>query len=189
MRNSHRRALSLIEALIAAGLLGMVLTATYATLVLSLRYQQKHEDQVSAYQEAFNGMNRMQTALAAGAAESLVYQPDDTGFVFISAQPPGGGAFEHDDEGRPKWQKFVAFYLEGRLLRLKEKPFPPDSTLPATPPLEDLSADPTLTRVTVAHDVEVLRIGIGGDLTLKVKTQREKDYNSITLRSRLAFRQ
>lgn len=189
MRDSRLRALTLIEALIAAGLLGMVLVATHAALVLSLRYQQKHEDQVSAFQEAFNGMNRIQTALASGAAESLVYQPDDTGFVFISAQPPGGGPFEHDDEGQPRWQKFVAFYLEGRTLRLKERPFPPDSNLPATPPLDDFKTDPTLTRVTVAHDVEVLRIGIGGDLTLKVKTQREKDYNSITLRSRLAFRQ
>jgi len=184
--------MTLIEALIAAGLLGMVLAATYAALLLSLRYQQKHEDQVGSFQEAFNAMNRMQTALAAGAAESLVYEPDDTGFVFVSAQPPGGGPFEHDDEGRPKWQKVVAFYLEevgeDRILRLKERPFPADSTLPATPSVDEMKADPSLTRVTVAHNVDLLKVAPGGDLTLKVKTLREKDYNSITLRSRLAFR-
>lgn len=192
MRSSPRRAFTLIEALIACGLLGMVLVATYAALILSLRYQQKHEDQVDAFLEAFNAMNRIQTALAAGAAESLVYAPDDTGFVFISAQPAAGGPFEHDDEGRPKWQKAVAFYVEeageNRFLRLKERPLAPSSTLPATPSVDEMRDDPALARVTLARNLAILRVVPGGDLTLKIKTLREKDFNSITLRSRLTFR-
>ncbi len=107
---SRRKGLTLVEVLISAGLLGLVMTGVYATLVLSMRYQRKLSDSVDTFQQALLATTRMSQSLGTGAQSSMVVEPE--GFAFVSAQP-ASGPFTHDAAGRLEWHKFVFFYLDG----------------------------------------------------------------------------
>lgn len=186
-RAGSRSGLTLVETLVAMALLGMVLTATYATLVLAMRYQQKHDDAMAVYQEALKSMNRMEQALALGSPDSIVVEPE--GFVFISAGRPEG-PFEIDSStGQVLWQKAVCFYVEEGVLRMKEQTLAPTATLPATPTLQSMIDDEDLPSTLLADGVTELTVvaDASAELTLRVEGKAEAT-NAMVLRNRLNFR-
>ncbi|MBI3927587.1 MAG: prepilin-type N-terminal cleavage/methylation domain-containing protein [Armatimonadetes bacterium] len=185
----RRRGLTLIEVLIASGIMSMVLLATYSVLVLSMRYQRKQDDTVTIFQQAVIAGTKIQQSLANGAAGSV--ETDADGFAFVSALNPDA-LFEHDETtGLLKWQKFVCFYRENDVLKVKEKSFAPTTDLPATPSVATLIADPSATPRTVAENVTALQI-LSADTSVEFfLTARSKAEapNSVSVRNRVFLRQ
>lgn len=185
---SRSRGLTLVETLVAMALLGMVLSATYATLVLAMRYQQKHDDANTVYQEALRSMNRMEQELGLGSPDSMVVEPE--GFVFISAGNPDG-PFELDSTSvQVMWQKAVCFYVDNDgVLLMKQQSFPATTTLPPTPSLQSMIDNTSLPATRLADDVTELTVvaDASAELTLRVEGKAE-DTNAMTLRNRLNFR-
>ena len=181
------RALTLLEVLISAGLLGLVMTGVYASLTLSLRYQGKLSDSVDTFQQALLATTRMSQALGTGKQESMVVEPE--GFAFASAQPPTG-PFTHDLTGKLEWHKFVFFYLDGGNLYRGDVPFPAAVVPPPTPTLAALRADGAASRFLVAERVEELTVTPGSSTKTSLKVRgKNPQTNSTTLESRVTFRQ
>lgn len=189
-RRPATRALTLVEVLISAGLLGLVMTGVYATLILSMRYQRKLSDSVDTFQQALLASNRLSQSLGTGAQNSMVVEPG-LGFAFVSAQPPTG-PFTHDAaNGLLHWHKFVFFYLDqGNLYRGELSLTAPTTTLPPTPTLAALRADSSSSKLLVAERVEQLEVTTGTGATTKLIVRgNNEETNSTTLETRVTFRQ
>ncbi|MEW6279971.1 MAG: prepilin-type N-terminal cleavage/methylation domain-containing protein, partial [Candidatus Eremiobacterota bacterium] len=112
MRAPSRNGLTLVETLISMALLGLMLGATYAALVLSLRYYQRTREAADVQKETLVTVNRIERALASAAQDSVSVDP--TGIVFASAET-STGVFAHDPStGKPLWQRYVCFYTQPR---------------------------------------------------------------------------
>lgn len=187
--SSSRRGMTLAEALLSTGLLGMILVGVYASLVLAMRYQAKLSDSVETFQRALLVTTQTSYALGNGAQRSLVVEPE--GFAFVSARPERG-TFTHDPTGMLQWHCFEFFYLEQGSLYRGTVGFPATVSLPATPPLATLRVDPAASRVLVAEGVEELIMTSGSGATTKLKVRGRTGgakTNSVTLETRVTFRQ
>lgn len=179
---------TLPEVLISTGILGMVLLACYALVTFSLRWNMKMADSVHVYQQALNASTKISYDFGTGNRDSFVY--DLEGFAFASARPPSG-TFQLDTEDKLLYQKYVVYYIENGVLFRNERPIdPPASVLPITPELPDLKASLTTQGAVMAEGVSNLEIDIVESSMLKFTvTGKREDKNSITLQSRIAFRQ
>lgn len=197
-RSSAQRGLTLVETLIAMGLFGLVLTATYSCLVLALRYQHKTEDATGVFQQALVAMNKMEQSLALASPKSVVIASSpEIGFCFISAAPPSGPLRVHYTPGsgaEVEWQKAVCFYVRKDqgvpILEMKQKPLAsPTTSLPATPSVDAMMSDRQLTAVRLARNVTELTVTSDASAELVLRVQgRNKAVNALTLYNRLNFR-
>ena len=186
---STRRGLTLPEILISTGILGIVLLGVYSLLIFSLRWNRKMSDTVHVYQSAVKATTRLKTDLNAGSSLSFIYEVD--GLAFASARPPSG-PFKLDPTNRLLYYKYVIYYVDGGTLYRNEVALPTPTSSPAT--ITDLNMVKALMTgqgQVMAENVSDLEIspGSGASVKFKVTGDQTPETNSITIQTRISFRE
>lgn len=185
---SLHRGFTLPEVLISTGIISMVLVGAYALIVFSLRWNTKMSDTVATYQQALKASTRISHDLGTGSQSSFIYDLD--GFAFASARPLNG-PFQLDNSGQVLWQRHILYYVEDGILYRHELPIvPPQVGPPETPDLSVLKSQITGKGAIMARKLSELEIepGSGASIVFKVAGE-QKETNSLTVRSRMTFRQ
>ena len=186
----RHRGFTLPEILISTGIMSMVLLGAYSLIVFSLRWNAKMSDTVATYQQALKATTRITHDLGTGSQSSFIYDIDGEAFAFASARP-SRGPYQLDSTGQVLWQKHIVYYVEDGTLYRNELPIvPPQAGPPETPDLPILKAQLTSKGAIMARKLSELEIepGSGASIVFKVEGE-QRDKNSITLRSRMTFRQ
>lgn len=186
---STHKGLTLPEVLISTGILGIVLLGVYSLLIFSLKWNQKMKDTVSVYHQVTRATTRIKSDLNTGSSASFIYEVD--GMAFASARPPAG-PYQLDGSGQLLYYKYVLYYLDNGTLYRNEVALPSPTVAPAaTPDLTTLRGQMTGQGQTMAENVTNLEIspGSGASFKFKVTGDQTPDSNSITMQTRISFRQ
>ena len=177
------------EVLISMGILSLVLLGVYSLLQFALRWHSKMDDTVAVYQETVKASNRLSSDIGTGSVVSFIYEVD--GLAFASARPDTG-KFQMDSTGRLLWHKHILYYIENGNLYRNEVPINPPITNPgSTPDLATLKSQMSGQGMLLAEDVSDLEVipGSGAAVKFKVAGKRVDQPNSITIETRMTFRQ
>lgn len=179
--------------MISSGILGLVLLGVYASLSFALKWHTKMEDSVDTYQQAFKASTRLSYDLGTGSQTSFIYElyGPVRGLAFASARPDNG-RFQIDSSGQLLWQRHIIYYIEDDTFYRNEVPFPtPAPVPPATPDLPTLKSQMTGKGAVMAENISDLEIlpGSGASIRFKVTGDQTDKPNSMTLESRVTFRQ
>lgn len=189
---SRKRAFTLVELLISSAILLLMLGASYEALVLAAKYHQKLEDSSKIQQETMTVLSRLERSISAASAESLEVAADNASVRFISARDDGEFFDLDATTGKPKWHRWVGFYLDGTTLVWKEAPISPSTTLPSFfPALVDIPLDTTARRVDLSKQVHSIFFEDGAttiSIVLETRSGAQKS-NGLTVLSRVHLSQ
>ncbi|MEW6283399.1 MAG: hypothetical protein AB1758_32620, partial [Candidatus Eremiobacterota bacterium] len=156
---SHpRRGVSLLETLIAAGLLALLLTYVYQFLVAATRYQKGCMAALELQKQSLTGMSALTAELSESAYASV--KDDPPGLIFASPRD-ANGKVSYDGSGRVLWRCWVGYYpdmVNGRpCLVRKTLPINPPGATPPSPDGQSTAAfrslqSPVKTRVVHLRD-------------------------------------
>lgn len=108
----RRRATTLLEMVIVAGLLGLLMTMVYFVLVRGLDFYRDSNDALEIRQEAMLGMTRLTRELR--ETSSSVVRISAQGMVFPCPRDAAGNLSPTSD-GKLTWQTWLAYYLAPHL--------------------------------------------------------------------------
>lgn len=108
-RKSRVRGTTLFETMIAAALVGLMMTYGFDILVAGSRYQKRVEVNAELDQAALAGMSLLVRELKESTSSAIVF--GSNAVVFASPRDPQGG-FQYDAAGRILWWKIVCYSVE-----------------------------------------------------------------------------
>jgi prepilin-type N-terminal cleavage/methylation domain-containing protein len=167
--------LTLLEVLISMVLFGIIMSATYAALVLAMRYSNRTHDTATIQRETLTSVNRIERALATAAYESVEINLAQDALCFVSAESPAG-IYTHDPAtGQPYYFKHVCFYRRQSGLYQKIRPVDPTDPTRSVPNLPSpnvtpdvLINDPTLPEILITDKLSKLIFREGTALGLEL---------------------
>lgn len=193
MQISNRsRGFTLIELAISSAILLLMLFACYEALVLARKYHQKLSDSSQIQQETMSVLSRIERNLVCASAESLEVSPDNTAMRFISARTDGDFFDLDPATGRPRWRRWVGFYLDGSSLIWKESTIAPSTSLPGFfPSIDDIKLDTASRQVVLSKQVENIFFEDGSTtITIKLVTRSSAPKsNGLTILTRVHLSQ
>lgn len=171
----RRKGLTLLEVLISMVLFGIIMSATYAALVLAMRYSNRTHDTATIQRETLAAVNKIERALASGAYESVEINLAQDALCFVSAESPDG-LYSHDpNTGAPFYYKHVCFYRQQERLYQKIRPVDPTDPTQSVPNLPSpnvtpdiLINDPTLPEILLTDKLSKLIFRDGTALGLEL---------------------
>ncbi len=127
-----RRGATLIEALVCAVLFGVLLSATFAVLILGLRSYRTHLAMADLERDASTALGRAAAEVAESGASTVRVDAAPPGIVFASPRD-AEGTVRLDADGHMLWQKWVCVYVDGARLLRKERPLDAPQTVEPSP--------------------------------------------------------
>ncbi len=189
---STKRAFTLVELLISSAILLLMLGASYEALILAAKYHQKLEDSSKIQQETMTVLSRLERSISAASAESLEVATDNASIRFVSARDDGEFYDLDATTGKPKWHRWVGFYLDNTSLIWKEAPIAASTSLPGFfPALVDIPLDTTARKVVLSNQVRSILFEDGAttiSIVLETRSDAKKS-NGLTVLSRVHLSQ
>jgi hypothetical protein len=114
---------TLIELIIASGLIFLILFSATNLLIACFRHYREVDTAAQVHQLAVTSMTRMERALRDGSKSSFQVFTSPPGIVFGSPRQSDGSLSFDPDSLQPLWPKLVCFYLEpdGTRFRIVKK--------------------------------------------------------------------
>lgn len=158
----RRRASSLLELLVAMGLMGLVLVGVATLIGRGVDYYLDSNDGIEVRQQLLFGSAWLSKELRDSSIDVVRVEAD--GLVFPSTRGVDG-SYQFDSAGRSLWQKYICYYVDDpnnpqRLLRkevaLTSPPHPPEQVNPPDPYNESPAYTPTWFRNNAAIPERVI---------------------------------
>ncbi len=192
----RRKGLTLLEVLISMVLFGIIMSATYAALVLAMRYSNRTHDTATIQRETLTAVNKIERALATASYESVEINLTQDALCFVSAESPDG-IYTHDPStGQPFYYKHVCFYRRQSGLYQKIRPVNPANPSQSIPNLPSpnvtpdvLINDPSLPEVLLTDKLSKLIFREGTAMGLELGlTSRGNPPNGMEVVTRVFLR-
>lgn len=119
------RGVTLLETIIACAVMGVLITAVFMIYQMGVRAWTKTNTRSYLLQSLQTGTRRVTREAGLTIYDSVSITPDRRAISFLTSG--NGMAFEVDDQGRPKWDRYVIFYHDTATdtLRFTEQPYAP----------------------------------------------------------------
>jgi prepilin-type N-terminal cleavage/methylation domain-containing protein len=182
----REKAFTMIELMVALGLMGFLLAGLYGLVTLGFRHAREAEVFETVHSEALVAVSKIRREIALTSFASVSDLSSSPDFViFASPQKPLGApdhqVYSYDANGNLEWHKWVCFFRDasaGTVVRA-EIPFTPPVNAPPTapPPIGDFLAltDPTAHRI-IGRNCSALRFEQGtavlGSVRVSVETAK-----------------
>lgn len=164
-------AFTILETIVAMGLLSLLMSSLYLLLLYGMRYRQQSEVYQQVHQQANVGLRKITTELAASNISTVSFGASPPHLIFLSLErplaDPNRNVYTYSATGSPEWQKWVCFYVDeaaDELWRAEIVPAGVPITLPPAPAPPALSAFQAVAppdRYVVARNVETMSAGPG----------------------------
>jgi hypothetical protein len=137
-RSTNRRTgASLIEAIISAGIMGIIMTCVYALMGAGVRYLHATNAAVELQQQSLLAMMGLTHDIGESNPRTVrLFPPEDPGILMGSPRSDTGETWV-DPSGQVRWAKFLAYYLDdvnGVKCLLKKEQYMDDPDLHTDPP-------------------------------------------------------
>lgn len=134
---TRKRGMTLAEVVVTSGLMSILLLAmgaVYKIGIVGLSKTTAHADMLSQAQIAAAKLSR---EVASSSFDSLTLSPDHSAASFL-IRIDEKGEFGFDPiNGRPLWQSYVVYYVEGDELKRRVLPLPEAAPLADATPIEE----------------------------------------------------
>lgn len=170
-KKKNSMAMTIVELIVYAFLLGLLLTAIYGIFTSCLQYYRLGEIRSDLHGNAIRAMSNIFRDVACASKSSLVTSSSSPKGLYFASSKKSDGTFEFDSSGEMLWQKWSAYYLKSdgnnhyNLVK-KEKAIATPSATPGTFPYASFTAfvnDSSLPERVIARNVSNLFISLNSD--------------------------
>lgn len=154
-------------------LFGIIMGATYAALTLAMRYSNRVRDQADIQKETLIAVNKIESALAGAATDSVEINATEDAICFVSAQT-SAGFYTHDPStGEPLYQRYVCFYAQNGGLYQKQRVLTSPSTTYTNVIPDSLITDPSLPAVELTPNLKKVTFLEGSAVTIDLALESQ----------------